>query len=161
MIGKGDRSGGERRGGFVFVELIRIVVVVFFTATGYQVSHALVSDPNSARVVIGTMLGAAIGYVVGGVFGRSTGRLIGLAERKIAEIPGADLVSGGLGVFAGLLTGTVLGLPLLFLPSRAVALPVLAFVEVVFGFLGWRIGVAKREDLLQLVGLTYRTRAGD
>jgi len=55
----------------------------------------------------------------------------------------------------------LLGWPLLLLPSRAVGVPVFAFVTIVLGYLGFRIGVLKREDVLQLIGLTFRTRAGD
>ncbi|MGZ4104956.1 MAG: PIN domain-containing protein [Actinomycetota bacterium] len=154
-------EGGARRGGLVLVELIRFVIVVLFTALGYQVSREIVTDPNSTRVIVGTIVGAGLGYVVGGVLGRSTGTLVGLAERRIASIPGADLVSGGLGLVAGLVIAAIPGLFLLLLPSRAVGLPILAFLEIVFGYLGYRAGVTKREDVLQLVGLTYRTRAAD
>ena len=150
-----------RRSAVVLVELIRFVIVVLFTALGYQVSRALVADKTSARIIVGTILGSGIGYVIGGVLGRGTGTLVGIAEKRIASIPGADIVSGGLGLVAGVIVATVPGLFLLLLPSRAVGLPILAFVEVVFGYLGYRIGVTKREDVLQLVGLTYRTRAAD
>jgi uncharacterized protein YacL len=150
-----------RRGAVVLVESIRFVIVVLFTALGYQVSRAIVTDPGSTRIIIGTVVGSGIGYVVGGVLGRSTGTLVGLAERRIASIPGADLVSGGLGLVAGLVIAAVPGLFLLLLPSRAVGLPILAFLEIIFGYLGYRVGVTKREDVLQLVGLTYRTRAAD
>jgi uncharacterized protein YacL len=156
-----EERTSARRSGVVLVELIRFVIVVLFTAIGYQVSRALVSDKASARIIVGTVLGSAIGYVIGGMLGRGTGSLVGIAEKRIASIPGADLVSGGLGVVVGVLVATVPGLFLLFLPSRAVGLPILAFIEVVFGYLGYRIGITKREDLLQLFGLTYRTRAAD
>jgi uncharacterized protein YacL len=120
-----------------------------------------VNDPGSARVVVGTVVGSGIGYVVGGILGRAIQRLAGLAERRIASIPGADLVSGGLGMTVGLVIGAVIGLPLILLPTREVGLPMLAFVEIVFGYIGYRAGITKREDILQLVGLTYRTRAAD
>jgi uncharacterized protein YacL len=150
-----------RRSAVVLVELIRFVIVVLCTALGYQISRNIVADKASARIIVGTILGSAIGYVIGGVLGRATGTVVGVAEKRIASIPGADLVSGGLGLIAGVLVATVPGLFLLLLPSRAVGLPILAFVEVIFGYLGYRIGITKREDLLQLFGLTYRTRAAD
>jgi uncharacterized protein YacL len=49
----------------------------------------------------------------------------------------------------------------LFVPQREVALAVLGFVIVVLGFVGARAGVTKREDILQLFGLSFRTRAAD
>jgi len=151
----------ERRTGTVLVELIRIVVVAVFTALGYQVARALVEDVGSPRVVLGALLGSAVGYVLGGVLGRAVGSLAGDVESHLASMSGADMVAGGGGLVGGVVIGTALGLPLLLLPSRAVALPMLAFVQIVMGYLGYRAGLAKREDLLQLFGLTYRTRAAD
>jgi uncharacterized protein YacL len=150
-----------RRTGTVLVELIRIVVVAVFTALGYQVARALVVDAASPRIVVGALLGSAVGYVLGGVLGRTVGTLAGDAETRLASMSGADLVAGGGGLVGGVLIGTALGLPLLLLPSRAVGLPMVAFVQIVMGYLGYRAGLAKREDLLQLFGLTYRTRAAD
>jgi uncharacterized protein YacL len=49
----------------------------------------------------------------------------------------------------------------LFVPLRDVAIAILGFVTIVMGFLGFRAGVQKREDLLQLFGLAFRTRASD
>lgn len=155
------RNARDRRGGIVLVELVRIVVVIIFTALGHQIARELVEDIESTRIVVGALLGSSTGYVLGGVLGRTVGRLVGLAESRIAAMDGADLVSGGLGVIGGVLVGSVVALPLILLPSRTVGIPMIAFVQVVVGFLGWRIGLTKREDLLQLFGLTYRTRASD
>ncbi|HEX9775227.1 MAG TPA: hypothetical protein VGB83_06575 [Actinomycetota bacterium] len=155
-----DRSGA-RPGGIVLVEAIRFVIVVACTALGYQVARALVSDISSGSIVVGALLGSSVGYVLGGLLGRRVGALAGAAEMRLVAMSGADLVAGGGGLIGGIVVGTALGLPLLLLPSRAVGLPMLAFVQIVFGFLGYRVAIAKREDLLQLFGLTYRTRAPD
>jgi uncharacterized protein YacL len=87
--------------------------------------------------------------------------MVGVVEHRIAATPGAEFVAGGLGLLVGAIAGGLVSWPLLFLPSRALGASVFAFVTVVLGYLGFRIGVLKREDVLQLVGLTYRTRAGD
>lgn len=151
----------DRRGGVVLVELVRVVIVVLFTGTGYQVARELFQDVDSTRLLAGTLVGSGCGYVVGGMLGRAVGRLVGVAERRIAEIPGADLVAGGLGLIGGVLVGSIASLPLLLLPVRSIGLPMIGFVQVIMGYLGWRVGVTKREDLLQLFGLTFRTRAAD
>ncbi|MBI4728293.1 MAG: hypothetical protein HY775_02135 [Acidobacteria bacterium] len=150
----------EGRSGPVLVELIRLTVVVAATAAGYQVARGL-SPAGSQAVALGPLLGCGVGYVAGGVLGRAAGTLIGGAERRIAKVPGADLVAGGIGMLAGIVAGAALGWPFLLLPARSVAVPVVVFAVVVFGSLGFRIGVAKREDLLQLFGLAFRTRAAD
>jgi uncharacterized protein YacL len=167
----GDRRAGDRRatdrrratplGGVILVELIRMVVVVLFAAAGYAVGRTSSKDPRSPLVLIEALLGCALGYVAGGVFGRTVGRMAGVAESRIAAIPGADIVASALGAMCGLLMASVFGWPLLLLPSRTVGVPVLVFLLVVFGYLGFRIALIKREDILQLLGLSFRTRAGD
>lgn len=151
----------DRRGGTVLVELVRLAVVVACAVVGYQVARALAGDPQSPRIVLGAALGSGIGYVGGGVLGRKIGLLVGVAERHIAQTPGADLVAGTIGAVAGVLLSSLLAWPLLLLPGRALAVPILFLVSTVVGSLGYRVGVSKREDLLQLAGLTYRTRAPD
>jgi len=76
-------------------------------------------------------------------------------------VPGADIVAGSMGAAGGLLIAALLGWPLLFVPQRDVAVAVLGFVIIVLAFLGFRVGITKREDILQLFGLSFRTRAAD
>ena len=147
--------------GSVLVELVRLVVVAFFTAAGYRVAQGIVSNVDSGRIVLGAVVGSLVGYVAGGALGRTVASLLGAAERRIATMSGADLVAGGIGSIFGLLISAGIGWPLLFVPQRDVAIAILSFVTVVMGFLGFRAGVQKREDLLQLFGLSFRTRASD
>ncbi|MGH2793865.1 MAG: PIN/TRAM domain-containing protein [Actinomycetota bacterium] len=151
----------DRDRGIVLVELVRLVVVAFCTAAGYRVAQGIVSDADSGRVLLGAVMGSLFGYVAGGVLGRAVSTLLGAAERRIATMSGADLVAGGIGSIFGLIIATGIGWPLLFVPQRDIAIAILAFVTVIMGFLGFRAGVQKREDLLQLFGLSFRTRAGD
>lgn len=151
----------QHHGGGTIVEVIRLAVVALFVAVGYTVTRQAASDPTSASILIGTMLGALAGYVIGGVLGRALRRLAGVTEARLAAVPGADFVAGGIGALAGALIGSAVAWPLLFLPSRAVGVPTMGLVVIVLGYLGLRVGLTKREDLLQLAGLTYRTRAGD
>jgi uncharacterized protein YacL len=137
------------------------VVVAFCTAAGYQIAQGIVSDAHSSRIVLGAVMGSLVGYVAGGIIGRSVATLVGAAERRIAAVSGADIVAGSLGMAAALLIALLIGWPLLFVPQRDVALAVLGFVIVVLAFLGYTAGVAKREDILQLFGLSFRTRASD
>ena len=151
----------RRKNGIVFVELVRLVVVAFCTAAGYRIAQGVVSEPESGRILLGAVIGSLVGYVLGGTLGRAVATLLGAAERRIAAIPGADIVAGSMGAAFGLLIGVLFGWPLLFVPQRDIALTVLGFVVVVLAFLGFRIGVTKREDILQLFGLSFRTRAPD
>lgn len=145
----------------VLVEVVRLIVVGVFTFGGHEIAKAIVTDETSGRLLLGAVLGATSGYVAGGILGRTVASLIGLAERQIARLPGADLVAGTLGGVLGMVVGALIGWPLLFIPVRPVGAGSLAFVIIVLGSLGYGGGVAKREDILQLFGLSFRTRASD
>jgi uncharacterized protein YacL len=145
----------------MLVEPVRLAVVAMFTVAGHQMAQGLASDPASGHVILGSVLGATSGYVIGGVLGRRVYSLMGIAQRQIAKVAGADIVAGGLGLIGGLIIASFLGWPLLFIPVRGVGLASLAFLIVVVGGLGYATGVAKREDILQIFGLSHRTRAGD
>ncbi|MCA1833548.1 MAG: PIN/TRAM domain-containing protein [Actinomycetota bacterium] len=151
----------NRAGSAAFVELVRLVVTLAFTALGYGYAKSQSVSADSGRVILGAVLGSAIGYVLGGVFGRRLERIFVGVERRFAEIDGADMVAGGIGLIATLFVTGLFFWPVLFLPNRIVAVSLLAFALVVAGFLGFRAGITKREDLLQLFGLSWRTRAGD
>jgi uncharacterized protein YacL len=151
----------DRDRGIVLIELVRLVVVAFFTAAGYRIAQGIVSGADSGRILLGAVIGSLFGYVAGGVLGRTVSTLLGAAERRIAKTSGADLVAGGIGAIFGLVIAAGIGWPLLFVPLRDVAIAILGFVTIVMGFLGFRAGVQKREDLLQLFGLAFRTRASD
>lgn len=138
-----------------------MAVVAVFTAAGYAVAREIVDEIDSSRIVLATVLGSAIGYVVGGILGRTIGNALGAAERRIAQLSGADIVAGSLGLVLGGLAGLVLGLPLLLVPDRIIGISLLWFVLIVAGTLGYRTAIAKREDILQLFGLTFRTRAAN
>ena len=145
----------------VLIELVRVVVVAVFTFGGHEIAGAIISDEKPGRLLLGAVLGATTGYVTGGILGRTVASLIGVAERQIARVPGADLVAGTLGGVLGMLVGALVGWPLMFIPLRPVGAGLLAFLIIVLGSVGYGAGIAKREDILQLFGLSFRTRAAD
>ncbi len=144
----------------VTVEAVRLIVVITFTSLGYRIARAIV-EVDSGRILLGAIVGSGVGYVAGGMLGRTVERLAYGVERRVAQVAGADLVAGVLSLLAGTFAAGLVAWPLLFLPTREVGVAALALVLVVSAFLGWRIGLAKREDLLQLFGLSWRTRASD
>ncbi|MHB8512921.1 MAG: PIN domain-containing protein [Actinomycetota bacterium] len=145
----------------LLVELVRFIIVAVFTFAGHEIAKGIVTGDEPTRLLLGAVLGATSGYIVGGILGRTISTLIGLAERQIKNVPGADLIAGALGSVVGMTIGALVGWPLLFIPVHAVGAGTLAFLLVVLGGFGYYTGVAKREDLLQLFGLTFRTRASD
>ncbi len=150
-----------RIGSTVAVEAVRLVVVLAFTAVGYSWGKELAASLDSGRIVLGTILGATTGYVMGGILGRSIEKGVSGLERKVAAVNGADMVAGGIGLIGATFAAGLVLWPLLFLPIRVVGVSTLGLAVVVSGYVGFRAGIAKREDMLQLFGLSWRTRAGD
>lgn len=150
----------------MFVEIVRLIIVVCSTAGGYQLAHGRAPDPQSTWPILGALLGAAVGYVVGGVFGRILVRVFGRVEARVARAPAAHVVVGGLGALTGGLVGAALAIPLFFILPWQWAYPAGALVAWVIGSLFARVAVRKAEELLALAGLSTRplvraTRYGD
>jgi uncharacterized protein YacL len=132
-----------------FVEVVRVCVVVLFTAAGFEAGGGT-SDPNG-HPVLGATLGAAFGYVVGGVIGRLLRRVMGTFEREIDRAPAAELVAGALGavLLGGL--GALLGVaPVVLLPGSW-GWPVFGLLTWVGVYAGFTAGVRKGGELLRTV----------
>ena len=138
------------------VEILRFCIVVFMAALGYQLSRAV---PDAFlglgpfdRAGVSTLLGAGAGYVVGGVVGRVTGRSLRAAEDALLGRSAEQVLAGVVGAMAGVLAGVGLAWPLLLVGQPLLTRPVLLFVCVSTGTLGYRLGVAARHTVLALFG---------
>jgi uncharacterized protein YacL len=136
------------------VEFVRFIFVALFAIGGYEVATRL-GEASTPKTILGIVLGSAVGYVAGGVFGRQTAQAVGTVEREFRRASAAEIVAGVLGLVAGLLIALLLSFPLFQLPAEA-AWPAVAFVYLVFPYLGYRIGRAKRDEFYSLIGLKPR-----
>ena len=138
------------------LELLRLFVVVFFAGLGYQVASGL--EPVDVRlgpldtVSAGVLLGAAVGYVLGGVIARLTVRSVASAETSLRMRSTEQVLSGMLGGAIGVLSAAAVSWPLLLLGAQVITLPIFGFVVVTVGLLGYRIGLARRHELLAMFG---------
>jgi uncharacterized protein YacL len=138
------------------IELLRLFVVVFFAGLGYQIAAA--AEPETLRLGpldttgAAVLLGAAVGYVLGGVVARLTVRSVASAERSLRQRSTEQVLSGMIGASIGLLAAAGVTWPLLLVGSQVVTLPLFGFVLVTVALLGYRVGLARRHDLLALFG---------
>ena len=138
------------------IELLRLFVVVFFAGLGYQI--AVAAQPVSLRLGpldatgAAVLLGAAIGYVLGGVIARLTVRTVATAEHRLRQRSTEQVLSGMIGAAVGVLVAAAVTWPLLLLGSQVVTLPLFGFVLVTVALLGYRVGLARRHDLLAIFG---------
>jgi uncharacterized protein YacL len=138
------------------VEVLRLLTVVFFAGLGYQTAQGVGSrggilGPFNA-VATGVIVGSGIGYVAGGVVGRIAVSTADRTEAALRQTSADTLVAGGMGMILGVLAGAGLGWPLFFVPQPLIAIPLFAFVVIVLGYVGYRLGVARREEFLDMFG---------
>lgn len=130
-------------------------MVLLGAAAGYSLARDIAPLSPSAGG-IGAMLGVLIGYISGGLLGRTTDRVLGVVERRVARLPGPQLVVGALGAIAGAVAGTILTLPLLLNVRPAISIPIAGIATWVLGALGFRIAAAHSGDLFAAAGLSTR-----
>ena len=138
------------------IEVLRLCVVVFMAGVGAQVGD-LVPGSEVAGVAVspstlGVVLGACLGYVVGGGIARGVARGVGRAERLFAGLSAEQILSGMVGAGVGVMAAAFVSWTLRVLGSPMVLLPVFVFVLVAAGTVGYRLGLARRESVLRLIG---------
>ncbi|HET7408249.1 MAG TPA: PIN domain-containing protein [Mycobacteriales bacterium] len=139
------------------VELLRLLVVLFFAGVGYQVAgvigsrdHNVLGALNGAAA--GVIVGSGIGYVVGGMLGRSALQAADRTEAALHEVPADTLVAGAIGTVVGVLVGAGIAWPLFLVPEPMVAVPLFGFVVAILGYVGFRVGASKRDGVLTIFG---------
>jgi uncharacterized protein YacL len=136
----------------VFVEGVRLFVVLLGTAAGFWAARDLGIESEG----VAAMIGCLAGYVGGGMLGRILDRALGVVERRADRMPPAQLVAGTLGAVAGAAMGVILAMPIaLVLPSRTVA-PIAGLLAWVTGWLGFRVLGRKSVKVLEMLGLSTR-----
>ena len=138
----------------MLVEFIRLIMVTVAAFGGWEVAARLGPD-QSDRMLVGALLGSCVGYVVGGVFGRRTATAVSEIEREFRRISAAEMLAGGIGLTLGLILAALLSFPLYHLPSRG-AYPAVVVVYLSLGYLAYKVGRAKSEELFALFGVKPR-----
>ena len=144
----------------LLVELIRLVIVLAFTAGGYQLAGErsgwleIGSSPET-RILVFAVVGAGLGYVIGGMVGRSLLSAVGAVERKVERVSGAELVVGSIGFLLGAGAAALVSWPvLIFVPVDYLAYSIVAVIFLFFCYAGFRIATGKRFDVLNMMGLS-------
>jgi uncharacterized protein YacL len=151
-----DRAAGDRRTvpRGRLVEFVRLLFVVLFAVAGYSIGRH-VSVPEASKTAVGVVLGSAAGFVVGGVLGRQTVSAVRTMEEELRRVPASEVVAGIGGLILGLALAATISVPVFRLPPLA-AWTTNAFVYVTLGYVGFRVGRTKSDELFGLIGLKPR-----
>lgn len=136
------------------VELVRLCVVVAFTALGYEVGANLVGGDEPP--LLGALLGALVGYIAGGVGGRRLLRTVDETQERLRRIDSSELIAGVVGGVLGVVFAAALVFPFALLPGRAVTIPIGLAVILLTAYAGVRIGSSRAGDLGRFVGVRGR-----
>ncbi|MGH9150704.1 MAG: PIN/TRAM domain-containing protein [Acidimicrobiales bacterium] len=139
----------------MFVEVVRIFVVLLATAAGHTVGRGG-DDVGGNAAAIGATLGALVGYVLGGVLGRLLGRVMGAVERRVVQVPAGQVLAGAIGSAALGAGGAVIAAPFVVLLPGLWGWPVGGLIVWVGASLGYRLASGRFEDLFALAGLSTR-----
>ena len=115
----------------------------------YELIH-LSSNPWINNPYISVALGATLLFVLSFLLSDYCVRLITWMEERLFKLPVGDLLFGTVGLIIGLFVATLIGFAI-----NSVQLPVITEVlpiifSIILGYLGFRLGFNKRDELLQL-----------
>jgi uncharacterized protein YacL len=136
------------------VEFVRLIFVVLFAVAGYTVGTRI-ADHTTSKTILGVVLGSATGFVLGGVLGRQTATAVRTVEEELRRVPAAEIVAGMGGLLIGLAVAALLSVPIFRLHPLP-AWTTVAFMYVTLGYVGFRVGRGKSEELFGLIGLKPR-----
>jgi uncharacterized protein YacL len=103
-------------------------------------------------VAVGVIVGSGLGYVLGGVLGRSTVTAADRAETSLRSTSAEQLVASAIGTVVGVLVGAGIAWPIFLIPQPLIAVPLFGVVVATLGYVGSRVGLAKRDGMLALFG---------
>lgn len=111
-------------------------------------SHPWLNNPYFSVAI-----GAALLFVLSFALSDYFVKLITWSEEKLFKLPASDLLFGTLGLIVGLCVATLAGvainqLNIPFITSITSVVPII--LSIVLGYLGFRLGFSKREELLQM-----------
>ena len=107
--------------------------------------------PITVMVVVPLLSGVVL-YLVSPAVLRAIAQLTAWLEGRLSTAPLSDVVVGSMGLIIGLLIASLLGGALGRIPVVGSILP--TAVSVLLGYLGWRVAVRNRDDIVSLVPLS-------
>lgn len=138
------------------VEILRLMAVVFFAGLGFEIGTGLGGDGATlgpfSGVAVGVIVGSGLGYVLGGLFGRSTAVAAVRATESLRAVSAEEMVGGSVGLVFGVVIAAALGWPVFLLPAVYLSVPLFVTIVAVLAYLGWQVGVSKREGMVAMFG---------
>lgn len=140
----------------LFVEVVRLFIVVLCTAAGFLIGRRMGGDTTQTLSGIGGILGCLIGYVGGGMLGRLLEHALDVVEDRVARMPAPKVLAGMVGGVACGVAGAVLAIPFIVWLPPEVGVPSFGLIVWISAVLGFRIALDRSEDFFHALGLSTR-----
>jgi uncharacterized protein YacL len=106
----------------------------------------------------GAIIGAALFFFLTLFFVDSIVQAIKLFEEKIIKAPVTDVLFGTLGLVIGLIVAFLIQIPLNNVKLAAISTVLPIFISLFLGYFGFQIGFKKRDELINLLQISGRTK---
>jgi uncharacterized protein YacL len=136
----------------IFVEGVRLIVVLLGALVGYEVGHRV--NPVGTSGVVGLLIGAAISYVIGGVAGRILDKGLQRGVFLFRKSPPGEIFAAAIISTSGMILGMILGMALVAIVHSAYAFVITAGLVWVLAGFGWRLGTVKGRQIVAAAGLS-------
>jgi uncharacterized protein YacL len=136
----------------IFVEGVRLIVVLLGALVGYEVGHRV--NPVGTSGVVGLLIGAAISYVIGGVAGRILDKGLQRGVFLFRKSPPGEIFAAAIISTSGMILGMILGMALVAIVHSAYAFVITAGLVWVLAAFGWRLGTVKGRQIVAAAGLS-------
>jgi len=136
----------------IFVEGVRLIVVLLGALMGYEIGHH--SNAVGTSGVVGLLIGAAISYVVGGVIGRILDKGLQRGVFLFRKSPPGEVFAATIISTSGMILGLIMGMALVAVIHSAYAFVITAGIVWVLAGFGWRLGTIKGRQIVAAAGLS-------
>lgn len=113
----------------------------------WSVLQTIGANREGFLLALGLLIGGVLGFSLGPVLVRWASRVISWSEIRLQGTPTQDLLSGSIGLIAGLVIAFLLGVDLGGLGLTGTILRVA--ITIGLGYLGLRVSVRRKEELLR------------
>ncbi len=157
-------SPAVKKNGLV-VEILRLLVVIFGGAIGFQIANSIADDPSTEVLgiftapTLGLIIGAGLGYSLGGALARYLVQALDRGDRALDGITPEELVSGTIGAVVGSALAAIVVWPIFLVTEPLVGLTVFAFLVILAGAFGFTVAQRRREAVLSVAGAKTGVKA--
>ncbi len=145
----------------MFYRISRLLIMILFAVGSFTLTRTLTYEQvpwpieiQWSVLALSAIVGAVIGFAIAPWIYRQMVRFTNFVESSLYKIPTQEIISGAIGAIVGLIIATLLGFSFSRVPIVGPFFP-LAF-SIILGYLGWSLGVKKKEELLSIFSVLPR-----